>query len=349
MASDNRADPGLVEKLVRALLLLEGLVESGLPFVFKGGTSLMLHFDSGKRLSIDIDIIISDSGIELESILENVVAGQGFTRVEVQHRRVESTIKKAHYKLFYEPARRHAPEQEYVLLDILFEDVHYHRLEKRPIASHFAPRIEPDIEVDVPTLEGLLGDKLTAFAPNTTGIPYEKEGRSMSMEIIKQLFDIGCLFDVAEDVAVIKKTFHAFAAAELDYRGDSSLTPNDVIADIFATSLGIVTRGKEGNTIFEEMQDGINRIKSFIYSENYHLDKAITHASKAAYLVTLIEENGDSIKRFDPSIDMSVWKIVEPLTNKLNRLKKSNPEAFYYWYQVFELKSGGPHKQRDYS
>jgi len=32
----------LVEKLVRALKLLEGLVEENLDFVFKGGTSLML-------------------------------------------------------------------------------------------------------------------------------------------------------------------------------------------------------------------------------------------------------------------------------------------------------------------
>jgi hypothetical protein len=34
-------------------------------------------------------------------------------------------------------------------------------------------------------------EKLTAFAPNTTGIPYEKNGHSKSMEIIKQLYDIG--------------------------------------------------------------------------------------------------------------------------------------------------------------
>ncbi|MCB0650201.1 MAG: nucleotidyl transferase AbiEii/AbiGii toxin family protein, partial [Saprospiraceae bacterium] len=53
--NNGKADPGLVEKVIRALLLLEGLVESKLDFVFKGGTALMLLLGSTKRLSIDIE------------------------------------------------------------------------------------------------------------------------------------------------------------------------------------------------------------------------------------------------------------------------------------------------------
>ena len=51
-------DKNLIEKVVRALSLLEMLVAAGCPLVFKGGTALMLIL-SGKlhRLSIDIDII----------------------------------------------------------------------------------------------------------------------------------------------------------------------------------------------------------------------------------------------------------------------------------------------------
>lgn len=45
----------LLEKMIRALMLLEGLSKSGLTFIFKGGTALMLLLDSAKRLSIDID------------------------------------------------------------------------------------------------------------------------------------------------------------------------------------------------------------------------------------------------------------------------------------------------------
>jgi len=36
---------------------------------------------------------------------------------------------------------------------------------------------------------------------------------------------------------------------------------------------------------------------------------------------------------------MKDWIIGEPMNVKLNRLKKSNPEAFYYWYKIYELKA----------
>lgn len=51
-------DKNLIEKVIRALSLLEMLVKSGCPFVFKGGTALMLILGKeANRLSIDIDII----------------------------------------------------------------------------------------------------------------------------------------------------------------------------------------------------------------------------------------------------------------------------------------------------
>ncbi len=56
--ANRKADKMLIEKVIRALLLVEGLVKQNLDFVFKGGTALMLILNSSKRLSIDIDIII---------------------------------------------------------------------------------------------------------------------------------------------------------------------------------------------------------------------------------------------------------------------------------------------------
>ena len=47
--ANKNADKILVEKVIRALILLEGLVKQKLDFVFKGGTALMLHFNSTKK------------------------------------------------------------------------------------------------------------------------------------------------------------------------------------------------------------------------------------------------------------------------------------------------------------
>src|SRR5690554_2268854 len=234
---NRNADKILVEKVVRALLLLEGLVKQKLSFVFKGGTALMLHLNSVKRLSIDIDIIMFEKPDNLNEILEKVAAEQGFIGNEEQKRTTNTKIDKAHYKFFYTPLHKTSKDEEYVLLDILFEAVHYQKLENIRIQSSFVPEKETPLTVKTPCLEDITGDKLTAFAPNTTGIPYFKGEDSMSMEIIKQLYDIGNLADNVSDIETIKSTFKTFAATELSYRELDNLTEHDVIEDIYQTAL----------------------------------------------------------------------------------------------------------------
>ena len=34
---------------------------------------------------------------------------------------------------------------------------------------------------------------------------------------------------------------------------------------------------------------------------------------------------------------MKDWQIKEPISTKLNKLKKSNPEAFFYLFQLSEI------------
>ena len=48
-------DRAILERSIYALGLLEALARVGLPFIFKGGTSLLLLLDSPMRLSTDID------------------------------------------------------------------------------------------------------------------------------------------------------------------------------------------------------------------------------------------------------------------------------------------------------
>ncbi len=191
--------------------------------------------------------------------------------------------------------------------------------------------------VKVPCQEDMLGDKLTAFAPNTTGIPYFKKKDSMSMEIIKQLYDIGNLFDVTKNLEIVKTTFKKFAATELTYRKIDGKTEKDVLEDIFQTSMCLVTRGADGNGDFEQLQQGIRRITGYIFSESFHLEKAITLASKAAYIATLIKYDAKTIEKFEKPKQLKDWQIVDPMNNKLNKLKKSNPEAFFYLFKIYEL------------
>ena len=68
-----------------------------------------------------------------------------------------------------------------------------------PIEGIFLKTIGEHVKANVPSYEDLLGDKLTAFAPHTTGSPFFKGEKNYSMEINKQLYDISKNMSFAND------------------------------------------------------------------------------------------------------------------------------------------------------
>jgi hypothetical protein len=227
-------------------------------------------------------------------------------------------------------------QESSILLDVLKESVHYSHTIEVPIASAFIHQEDEPIKVRVPDFNNILGDKLTAFAPNTTGVPYRKGTKEMGMEIIKQMYDIGCLCDKADNSEIISAVFSSFAKTELAYR-ESKCSIDDVLNDIIETSLSVCLRQSQGHADFEILSRGITQVKPFIFSEFFHLEKAIAYAAKAAYIAAVIKYNIKQINHFNPGIDMKDWIIVEHLNTKLNKIKKFNPEAFFYLYQISKM------------
>lgn len=343
VAADNKIpDIALVEKTIRAFSLLESLARSGCPFVFKGGTSLMLHLDSSRRLSIDIDIICPP-GTEIVKYIGKYSEEYGFGEVKLVERKSRTDIPKQHAKFFYQveyPANGKG-QRDKILLDVLFEEIHYAQVVSLPIQSRFLKQEGEAINVNVPSHLDLLGDKLTAFAPHTTGIPFFKGEKNCAMEINKQLFDIASLFDLTDDLTITTDTFRKFAGVELQYRGSDANDIKSVLDDIFNTALCIAMRGNIAKEEFTLLQDGISRIRSLIFCEAYSLDSAIVNASKAAYLSKLIEKGETVVRHYNPDnvTELSEEVITLPLPTKLNKFKKSNAEAFFYWVQIQKLGS----------
>ncbi len=158
----------------------------------------------------------------------------------------------------------------------------------------------------------------------------------MGKEIIKQLYDIGTIFDKIDDLSVVKQTFKNFAQTELKYRNLKN-DINIVLTDIYETSLNISTTGIEGKARFDILQLGLKQFVAFIFSENYHIEKAIIDASKTAYLSKLIQLDCNNMSRFKKPSQITDWIIEQPFYTKLNKLKKTNPEAFFYWHKIYEL------------
>lgn len=333
-------DIGLVEKTIRAFSLLEALARSGCPFLFKGGSSCMLHLNTAKRLSIDIDIICPP-GTHIEDYLKKYSSEYGFGDVQLVERVSRTDVPKTHAKFFYQVAYPATGGEDKILLDVLFEDIHYAKVVTLPIQSPFLKTEGEPVLVQLPSREDLLGDKLTAFAPHTTGIPFFKGERNCSLEIIKQLFDIASLFDIVSEITITTETFKKFAAVELQYRHLDSTDIPSVLKDIYGTAECICLRGLKDKDEFTLLQGGINRIKSFIHSERYNIDSAIVNASKAAYLSKLIEHGITSVRHFNPANVMALRDAVlsSPIQTKFNKFKKSNIEAFYYWTEIQKIES----------
>ena len=338
-------DKNIIEKVIRAFSLLDMLARSGCPFHFKGGSCLMLLLkDRRHRLSIDIDIICPP-GTDIEAYLKSY-QDYGFISYKSIERIQRGTdIPKTHSKFFYQVAfMDDSSRQESILLDVLNEDCHYNEVLEVPVDSPLLKLDGAPVMVKVPSLGDILGDKLTAFAPNTTGIPYYKTSqngtqRDCSMEIIKQLYDVARVFEEVKDLQITAKSFSQIAEVELSYRGLEN-SPKLIFDDIRQTALCISTRGAEGNGDFGMLQRGISRIKAFMFKGGYTIENAIVDAARAAYIATLLEKGETSIEKYngDP-LSVAPLQVLPALPSCLNRLKRQSPEAFYYWAKVSQLLS----------
>lgn len=321
-------DPILIEKMILALTLLENLRASGIDFIFKGGTSMLLILGTPMRFSIDLDIVMeTDQG--LEEAIRQVIQQGVFHRFEEDERL--SAVPKRHYKFFFQSAIQ--GKESSILLDILFEANPYPACQAVAIQSSLlVPSGEPTLVV-CPAPECLLGDKLTALAPHTTGILY---GKDKELEIIKQLYDLGLLFDMVHDLGLVAGTFHTIADQELAYRGLHHLSTANVLADSFATACLIGMRGYGAPEEYAELLNGIKKMAGFVYAEHFTLDSAILCAAKVAYLTRLIDNQQPTIARFDPALNLADLAIHNLAYNRLNKVKKTSPEAFFYFYRACE-------------
>lgn len=346
-------DPNVMESMIYALYLLEQLKLTGLEFIFKGGTSLILLMKEPKRFSVDIDIIINPKTgkKELEKYLSKIAETSAFTRMELDEKRsYQGDIPKAHYKFIYNSnfANKNQegqvisnPERE-ILLDILFEENHYPSLVEIPLETEWLIQSDKPVYVVTPDINSITGDKLTAFAPNTTGIPYNVEKEK---EILKQLFDIGCLFDLLTDITVFKKSFLKTAKGEIAYRPERKIeSVEQILNDIIDTALLIakkdILKTEDEKAKFQEINTGINQFRHFVFVGKFEILEAQVAAAKAAYLAAVIlTDYKEELKKFSEDIALTDYMITNTNYNFLNKRLKfvAKGEALFYWYQTINI------------
>ncbi|MCD4794488.1 MAG: hypothetical protein K8R54_14725 [Bacteroidales bacterium] len=241
---------------------------------------------------------------------------------------IKGDIPKAHYKFYWTEERK-----DYILLDILFEEHKYPKIIQTEIQTDWLISEAPYSIVNIPTKEVILGDKLTAFAPNTTGVPY---GKNKETEIIKQLFDVSVLTDEVDNLKIVYDSFIKIAENEITYR-NLNITPSDVLDDIFETVLLISKR--ERNTTepdkskFKELQKGLRSFGNFLIKGGFRIEHAIEASAKIAWLAVKLKNRDFSpITYYDNSFKLQELTNTNPNFAHINKLKRSNNPAYYYWW-----------------
>jgi predicted nucleotidyltransferase component of viral defense system len=322
-------DPQLIERALYALGLLEALVQTGMKFVFKGGSCLMLLLPHLMRLSTDIDIVV-EPGTDVNDYISKAAVIFPFTSYEEQIRIGKNNIEKRHFKFtYFSPVRE---KNFFILLDILYEKNHYAMLTQREIKNNLLLTEGRNLMVWVPSVDCILGDKFTAFAPHTTGIPlYVRK----DLEVMKQFYDIGTLIDEHRNFNHVLTTYKCVVASEISYRG-LDITDKDVLEDTIAAAVVIGTKGKIVNDDYPAYVEGIRGVGTHIFANRFSVETASYRAANIIYMAACLMSE-QPYEKIDSFYEYADEQLTQSDLKVLSKMRKAQPLQYAYLVKADRL------------
>ena len=308
--------------------MLEALLKVGLPFIFKGGTALLLLLDKPMRLSTDIDIIV-EPGVDVDRYIQE--AGRIFPFLNCQEdvRKGRNNIEKRHYKFSYQSPI--ANQEVTILLDILFDENPYSGITTRSVKNALLLTEGEDLTVRLPESGCILADKLTAFAPHTTGIPF---GIGKELEIIKQMYDCWTLFQQMDNFERVRQTYINVATKEMAYR-NLALRPEDVLSDTVQSCLCLMGRGSIRKNEYALFAKGIDRIREHIFAGALTGENAAFCASSVLYLAASLMAG-----KFKPITQPEAYQNVAlkvKNAKRITHIRRFDALAYAYLIEAYNL------------
>ena len=321
------SDPGIFEKTVRAMGLLASVLKRHPGLIFKGGTSILLHKFPPARLSIDIDILLLEKDrASLAGSVQQIAQECGFKTVVEDVR--ESVIPKAHYKFRYDPF--FGNREDSILLDVVFCKHPYHKLVERSLKDNVLVLSDMDIPVKIPTPEGLLGDKMTAAAPKTLGLRLT-DGKDM--EYLKQVIDLGILFDLSSDLHDVRESFARTSAMENGFRKTAHSQAqilDDIVEVAFRYSQWALKGADNSFPEIGSINKGFGRLDNHLVTRVTQDDLKVSFG-KIAYMARLMRAGGAATIVKDVDLGALDGIRLEGRYKILEGLKKRSAPAYFFW------------------
>jgi hypothetical protein len=134
-------------------------------------------------------------------------------------------------------------------------------------------------------------------------------------------------------------SFRQTALFELEFREMTGKSHEDVLLDSLEAAETLAFQGTRRADEFKMLQNGVNGISSYVFTKKFNMDSAILCAGKVAYLVMGTLKNQTKFNKYTAPTDVASFTIGHEDYSGLNKLKKINPEAFFYWYHASLLKT----------
>ena len=187
--------------------------------------------------------------------------------------------------------------------------------------------------VRLPDKNCILGDKLTAFAPHTTGIPF---GKDKELEIIKQMFDCWTLLQEMDNYQTVSSVYKMVSHIELGYRGLRK-EPDDCLKDTIDSCICIMGRGGIRSEEYTYYKAGINSIQGHIFVGRINGESATTCASEVMYLAAnLLTESPEYVRIEEPNEYRDIQLKMKGI-KKVSGLRNTNPAAYAYMVKSFQM------------
>lgn len=330
LRKESGADPSILERTVFAFGLLEAIRSVDMPFIFKGGTSLLVLLNEPRRLSTDIDIIV-DPNTDVDSYIDKASKIFPFVRVEESKRKGINNIEKRHFKFYFISPR--TGKEINILLDVVFEDNPYLKMTEKPIRNSILLSEGEDLVVNIPDRNCILGDKLTAFAPHTIGVPF---GVDKELEIIKQLYDCWTLLQEMDDYKTVSSVYDKVSRIELGYRGIDSTTA-DCLKDTIDSCICIMGRGSVRPEEYAYFSSGINAMQGHLFGGRINGENVSAYASEVMYLATnLLTGQAEYERITNPDTYRDVQLKLKGI-KKISSIRNTNPLAYAYMVKSLQL------------
>jgi hypothetical protein len=114
-----------------------------------------------------------------------------------------------------------------------------------------------------------------------------------------------------------------------------NITWKETLRDTLITTFTIGFRDAKDDH-FKHLQTGISNIGNFILTR-FTIEEALICAAKTSYMGIILQlDEPSEIERFSNPAQIRYLEITNPDFNKLNKLKKTNPESFFYFYNALK-------------